>query len=242
MQQYFVKGTISIGSSVFFSREQLHHIRHVMRMKEGDLLRLADEAAHVFLAQLRSVEGSYQAMVIEELKVEKARVHITLAAALIKGERWDYMCQKCSELGVSKIQPLITSRCVVKLQDKDIAKKQARWNRITMEACEQCKRSDLVMVDTPCDLNELLACEAQLKLLAYEHADAKSDRLLDIVHRYPDVTSILCVIGPEGGFHVQEAQLLSDNGFLSVSLGPRILRAETAALSIVNVLSLLYNS
>lgn len=242
MQQYFVNEVISVGTTVYLSAQQLHHIRHVMRMKAGECIRLADQTAHLFLARLQSYEGVFSALVVEALAAQTPRVHITLAAALIKGERWDMLCQKCSELGVSDIIPLMSARCVVKLQDKDIAKKLARWNRITMEACEQCERSDLVKVRTPCDLHALLEEEAQLKLLAYEHADTTNERLLDIVHRYPNVTSILCVIGPEGGFSDREAQLLLHHDFLSVSLGPRILRAETAALSIVNLLSLLYNS
>ena len=242
MQQYFVSGKHTIGDEVMLSKAQQHHIKTVLRMKEGASIRLADEDAQIFLAEVRIQGSNLSAVLTKRLPSFIPRVHITIGAALIKGERWDYMCQKCSELGVSTIQPLMTSRCVVKIKETDIAKKTERWNKITMEACEQCQRADLVRVKPPCDLSSILTHQAELKLFAYERADMQNERLLDVVNRFPDVKDILCIVGPEGGFSDVEANQLIENGFHTVSLGPRILRAETAAISVVNLLSLLYNS
>lgn len=242
MQQYFVKGELALGESVILDAMQLHHIQHVLRMHEGDQICLADAASQLFVAELKQHKDTFCAVVKEQLPSCTPAVEIILAAALIKGERWDFLCQKCTELGVSIIQPLMTRRCVVKLKDSDIAKKTIRWNRIAQEACEQCRRSDLVQIMAPCTLKDLVQQEAELKLLAYEHADQVSERMFDIIKAYPNVKKIICVIGPEGGFCEEEAVYLQAHGFLSVSLGARILRAETAAISIVNLLSSLYNS
>lgn len=242
MQQYFVKGTCQLHQAIVLDEEQAHHIQKVLRMHSGELIRLVDETNHVFLSEVHCSSTGVSAVAIKELPPVKPKVNITLALALIKGERWDYAIQKCCELGVGTIQPLITSRCVVKIKEDALDKKLKRWNKIALEACEQCKRSDLVEVLAPCTLQELNDSSSELKLLAYEQADHTSDQIKQLVNAYPDVTDILCVIGPEGGFSQEEANQLLQQGFLCTSLGHRILRAETAALAIVNTLSMLYES
>lgn len=242
MQQYFIQGIIQPHSLVSFDAEQLHHITHVMRMREHDRLCLVDEGQNVYLGELVLVEGTWYASLISQLETVKSDVSITLALALIKKERWDYALQKCSELGVSEIRGLITSRCVVKWKQAEAEKKLMRWNRITREACEQCRRSDLVRVKEPWTLSQLMQASADLKLIAYEKSDAASEHILSIIRKYPNVKSILAVIGPEGGFEANEVQQLIASGFHCVSLGKRILRAETAALSVVNLLSSVYEN
>lgn len=242
MQQYFVSGTIQLRQPVFLSDEQRHHIQTVLRMREHSQIRLVDESAQAYLAELHLQNGVLTAIPIQMIDVPHSTVKITLALALIKGERWDYALQKCSELGVHSIQPLITSRCVVKPKAADMAKKLKRWNRITMEACEQCHRADLVTVNEPCSLSQLERLPAAIKLLAYEHADAGTEHIVSIVKQNPQVHSILVAIGPEGGFTADEVNQLHAQGFQNISLGQRILRAETAALAAVNLLSLLYEN
>lgn len=242
MQQYFVSGTIRLQEPVVLSDQQRHHIQTVLRMKEHRQIRLVDESAQVFLAELRQLNGQMVAIPIQAVAASISPVSITLALALIKGERWDYALQKCSELGVQTIQPLITSRCVVKLKTADLKKKLERWNRITMEACEQCHRADLVTVCAPCTISKLADWEADAKLLAYEKADAASEHIVSFVKQHPQVHSPVVAIGPEGGFTAAEVEQFHALGFQNISLGRRILRAETAALSAVNLLSLLYEN
>lgn len=242
MQQYFVSGTIRLQEPVVLSDQQRHHIQTVLRMKEHRQIRLVDESAQVFLAELRQLNGQMVAIPIQAVAASISPVSITLVLALIKGERWDYALQKCSELGVKTIQPLITSRCVVKLKTADLKKKLERWNRITMEACEQCHRADLVTVCAPCTISKLADWEADAKLLAYEKADAASEHIVSFVKQHPQVYSPVVAIGPEGGFTAAEVEQFHALGFQNISLGRRILRAETAALSAVNLLSLLYEN
>lgn len=241
MQQYFVQGSFNINDTIVFNEEQSHHMLHVLRMREQELIRVVDERGQVFLAQVKRNDDTLaQAIIKEELPPSAPVVHITLALALIKGERWDYAIQKACELGVSQIQPIVCERCVVKVKEDGLEKKLRRWNKIALEACEQCKRSDLVEVNPPLLLRELAKENAQLKLVAYENADHKADALRHIVSEHPDVEEILVVIGPEGGFTQAEFNFLVEQGFCCMSLGPRILRAETAALAAVNSLMVYY--
>lgn len=240
MQQYFIQGIIAPDRLVAFDEEQLHHIRNVLKMKPQEQLRLVDQAKKAYLAELVIDKGVWCASIIQALPAVESDVSILLAPALIKKERWDYLLQKCSELGVSEIHGFLASRCVVKWKQAEAEKKLKRWNKITSEACEQCHRTDLVQVCEPMTIDQLCEAEADLKLVAYECADSKSENILSLIHQYPRVKSILAVIGPEGGFEAWEVDRLLESGFHFVSLGKRILRAETAAISIVNLLSMYY--
>lgn len=240
MQQYFVPGKWQCGQRICLNEEQTHHIVHVLRMREGDAVRIVDEANHTYLAEIRTSGTLAEADLKEELPQVKSPVKITLAIALIKGERWDYAIQKACELGVHCIQPLITRRCVVKFKEDAADKKIRRWNKIALEACEQCKRSDLVEVTSPCTLTELYEQCAEVNLVAYENADHHAATMKKVVMAHPEAKTILCVVGPEGGFAQEEITALLSKGFECISLGPRILRAETAALAIVNTLTVLY--
>ncbi len=242
MQQYFVSGMIRLQEPVLLNDQQRHHIQTVLRMKEHQQIRMVDESQRAFLCELHQQGNDLCAIPICMLESVIHRVSITLALALIKGERWDYALQKCSELGVDSIQPLITSRCVVKLKEADQSKKLQRWNRITMEACEQCHRSDLVTVHKPCTIAQMVSMNAEAKLLAYENADAQSESIVSFINDHPHIQSIVIAIGPEGGFTKDEVMQFHELDFRSISLGRRILRAETAAMSAVNILSLLYEN
>lgn len=239
MQQYFIQGIIDQKQPVMLDEEQLHHMLRVLKMKPHDQICLVDEAENVWLAELMNDEKWY-ASIIEQMPSVNSAISIHLAPALIKGERWDYLLQKCSELGVNEISGFLANRCVVKWKQAEKEKKLKRWNKITQEACEQCRRSDLVHVHEPMTLKQLCEAKADLKLVAYERSDSESEHILSLLHEHPHIKSVLAVIGPEGGFEPWEAAQLMQAGFHCVSLGKRILRAETAAISIVNVLSMYY--
>lgn len=241
MQQYFIQGIIDPNCLVNFDQEQLHHIRNVLKMKPQEQLRLVDEAQKVYLAKLVQQEDTWCAEVIEALPTNTSDVSIVLAAALIKKERWDWLLQKCSELGVREIHGFTATRCVVKWKSEEKAKKLKRWNKITSEACEQCHRSDLVPVFEPLRIQQLCEMKADVKLIAYERADQEA-HILSLLPKYRKAKRILAVIGPEGGFTSEEIDQFMQAGFQCVSLGKRILRAETAAISIVNLLSMYYEN
>lgn len=241
MQQYFVEEDLQRGTKVKLNEEQSHHIQHVLRMKANDIIRIANHQGVVFQAHVE-MDGKVVMACLDELLEENPdSLEITLAQGLIKGEKWDYLIQKVCELGVTTIQPVMMQRCVVKVKEEKSDKKLQRWNKIALEACEQCKRATLVHVEDVCDLKTIADQEYDLKLLAFEGADHKAMKLKDTLSNYPDLKRVLCMIGPEGGFEDKEVTYLLDHGFVCVSLGKRILRAETAALAMVHSLTYTYD-
>ena len=127
----------------------------------------------------------YKRQVREVRDCSQTSVELILAQGMIKGEKWDYLLQKSAELGVAEIIPFVSSRCVVKIKDEKSEKKIVRWNKILCEACEQCKRSTLVRLQPPCTFSQLSQIDADLRLIAYEDADCKSERLCEVLRAHP---------------------------------------------------------
>lgn len=232
MQQYFITGTRQVGDALWMTEEQAHHIMHVMRMKEGESIRLADEAAQVFLARVHFAEKRVQAILYEQLAQPEPKAEITLLMGLIKGEKWEWVLQKACELGVDHIVPVALRYSVVKLDMPRFEKKRVRWQTIMQEACEQCHRPTLARLHEPIGLARLHRYQSDLNLIAYERADRLSAPLAGAL-RGSSFHSVSVLIGCEGGFAPEEAALAKQQGFRFVSLGERILRAETAALAVL---------
>ena len=242
MQQYFVNTLAMPGELIPMTKEQTHHIRRVMRMQQGDVIRVADNSGRVLLAEVEYHQEEAAARVVREVRDRsRTSVELILAQGMIKGEKWDYLLQKSAELGVAEIIPFVSSRCVVKIKDEKSEKKIVRWNKILSEACEQCKRSTLVRLQPPCTFSQLSQIDADLRLIAYEDADCKSERLCEVLRAHPSPKRVLMVVGSEGGFSADEVEALTASGFHRVSLGGRILRAETAAISLLNSIEFYYD-
>lgn len=242
MQQYFVDINVKVGQIITFNDEQSHHIMRVMRMKKDDVVRVSDAKHQLFLVRV-DMDMKHAYGCVKEPIEDRTRAHveITLVQGLIKGEKWDYVIQKACELGVTKIVPFVSNRSVVKIQNEKIDKKLQRWNKIALEACEQCKRSMPVEVTNPIHLSDVKQVLSELNLIAYEDADHISDKLYHILKMHPTCKSITCVIGSEGGFAKEEVDQFIEQGFHAVSLGTRILRAETAAISMINNIEFYYD-
>ena len=150
MQQYFLHKPLQVHDLVEMEPEQAHHIQHVMRMKPDEIIRLADGKGHMYYAHVVFRDHKVFACVDEEMEDHtRTPVDMILAQGLIKKEKWDFLLQKSAELGVQRIIPFTSSRTVVKTKDEKVDKKRLRWNKILQEACEQCKRSTLVALDSP---------------------------------------------------------------------------------------------
>ena len=149
----------------------------------------------------------------------------------------DTVVQKCTELGVSRFSPFASSRCQGKADLGQNRKRHERWQRIGLAACKQCLRPRLMQIDAPVDLADLLRdTDATLCLLFWE--EEKAVHLQDIPE-LPEAQSVALLLGPEGGFSREEIDLARRFGWLTVSLGERILRAETATLTAVSIVQYL---
>lgn len=241
MQQYFIEQHAEPAVRILMSDEQAHHISHVMRMKEQEQIRIVDPASSLYLAAVHYEGKQVYADILEPIvDMTRNRVKITLLQGMIKKEKWDFLLQKSAELGVDRIVPFTSSRSVVKAKEERLDKKMQRWNKILLEACEQCKRSTRVDLCEPCDLKQTINFAGDLNLIAYEDADACSEKLCDVLKQHPDVSHVTLAIGCEGGFSKEEVDMFVAQGWHRVSLGTRILRSETAAMAGINSISFFY--
>ena len=234
MQRYFAN---KVNENIILGDGDVHHLLHVMRAKKGDEIEaVADNKLYACIIDSLSplvIKVNYEIPTDSELNEE-----ITLFFALAKGEKIDFVVQKATELGVSKVVLLKTERCIVKFDDKNLSHKLERFEKIAKEASEQSHRlripEILGVVDIKSIPNELLS---DINLVAYEKEAGKTASLITNIK---SGKSASIMIGPEGGFSENEIKLLVEKyNFIPVSLGKRILRTETAAVYALSVIGAL---
>ena len=228
--------------TVLISGDDASHIVRSLRMKEGERLTVCDMARREYDCKIVSLGDTVTAEVTDERdSASEPPYRATLYQALVKGDKFDTIVQKAVECGVCRIVPVLTDRCVVRLTKKDCEKKTARWQRIADEAAKQCGRGALVKVEGLMTYKKAIsdAASYSLPLFCYEGEETKSLRdALDSHDKTPETVSI--VIGSEGGFSVAEAEYAASQGMISVGLGKRILRTETASSFVLACLSFKY--
>lgn len=222
MQRYFVKEKIT--SNIVHITEDFHHIKNVMRMKTGDNIIVTDqESAHV--AEIVGfTDDSVQVELMGELESNELPINITIGIGMMQNKKMDFIIQKLTELGVHEIIPIKMTRSIVKPKDN----KLERWKKIAKEASEQSHRMRIPIIQSPMSLKEIRKLKIRNKFLAYETSEEQST----ITNLKEDA---LFIVGPEGGIDPEERQYLLEEGFTEISLGKRILRAETAPLFIMSV-------
>jgi 16S rRNA (uracil1498-N3)-methyltransferase len=238
MRRFFVAPEFLNQESGVISGELFRHISTVLRLKSGDRFCLADGAGHEAEAKIASVGKDGIQVEIGPSRHSSSigdSPRITVCQGLPKGEKTDLILQKCTELGVARIELFQGVRSVARLEDDRLAKRLSRWERIVQEAARQSGREDIPAVGFSGSLGEALRGNySALKLLLWEGEEDLSLREVLEGRGKPETISV--VIGPEGGLASEEAALAVDLGFIPVSLGKRILRTETAGLAVVSIL------
>jgi 16S rRNA (uracil1498-N3)-methyltransferase len=230
MQRYFAK---VIDKKVLLSNDDNHHLLNVLRAKTGEKIEVVSEGK-LYLAELVKL-SPLEINVIDSIDDNsELKAKVTLYYCLSKGDKNDFVIQKATELGASKIVLVSSKRCVVKYDNKDVDKKLARFTKIAKEAAEQCHRLIVPEIVGPININELnkIANEEAL-FVAYEE-ESQHMPSLSITGKE---NSVGIFIGPEGGIEEKEVKLLNQFGFKNVSLGNRILRTETAAVYALSVIA-----
>lgn len=211
--------------------EEAKHI-FVLRHNRGEVIEINDKQCEI----LDISKVSVKCKVIGN-SIEKGipNVKITLFQALLKSDKMEYVIQKAVELGVSKIIPFVSKNVVVKIDDKDKMKKVERYNKISREASKQCGRSDIVQISDIISFSNVLEeiKKYDNSIVAYEKEESS---LKNYIKNKSDIKEIAIIIGAEGGFEEKEIEKLIENGSVSISLGDRILRAETASLNLISIL------
>jgi 16S rRNA (uracil1498-N3)-methyltransferase len=236
-RRFFVPRAAISGSSATLPANQAHHLRHVLRIKAGEEVEIFDGegAGYAGVVEVRGREVKVVSLVRVLERTAPADRSIVLGAALIKAERFDWLIQKATELGVEKIVPLETRFSDIRIREDRIESRVERWNRIVREASRQCGRDSVPAVSAPLRFTEFASCpdlEGYGKFLCWEKcADRWSQSLLCS-------SRVVLAVGPEGGWDGAEVETAGRAGFCSFSLGGRILRAETAALVAVMLFQL----
>ncbi len=229
MQQYFAK-----NKNLELEDSDYHHIKNVMKMKRGDLIKVVFDDT-IYTCKLNNINDvSFD--IVNNIKPDyRVSRQIDVAFSLIKEQKLNYLLQKTTELGVNEIIPIETKRSVVKIEDKKRSSKIERWKKILKEASEQSFRTKIPKIHDISNLKNLVNMDYDLKLLCSLNKNTKN--IKKVLPKFDNCVKILLVVGPEGGFDFSEEEYLLSNGFISVSLGKTVLRAETApvvALSMIN--------
>lgn len=233
MHQYFCEEEIRIGKCYEFTKEQAHHAGTVLRMNEEEV-RLVHDGKGYFAMVHTEGKRVYADVLREDERYNELPVEVTLCMALIRREKMEFVLQKATEIGVTKIVPFESSRCVVHARKEKSDKQLIRQKTILQEAAAQCKRNRVPALTEVVKFADIFQVEGDVHMAAYENAYGSAKRITDHLE---NGRSVVVAIGPEGGFSQEEVEELSAHGYIPVTLGKRILRAETAALYACSVIS-----
>ncbi|MDQ3134841.1 MAG: 16S rRNA (uracil(1498)-N(3))-methyltransferase [Acidobacteriota bacterium] len=238
------------GTSVVLEREETQHLRSVLRLKAGDEVFVFDGAGREFACVVR--EGEHQSEMAAVLDVRgqvapqrpESPHELTLAIALLKGEKFDLVVRKATELGVNRIVPILTKRTDVRPRDeRDAVGRQRRWQRLALEAAKQSGRARIPQVCAPASFSSLLDNTAGVgtfeRRLIIKESSCRG--LAETLRDWqPTPGNAAALVGPEGGWETEELEQAAHAGWHLITLGGRTLRAETAALTVVALLQHLW--
>ncbi len=237
MFNFFAKENQRQNDCYFISGTDFNHIRNVLRMVEGDTF-LVSENGVSNLCEIEKFENDFVvAKIIEEnYNDTNLPIKIHLFQGLPKGDKMELIIQKTVELGVESIIPVEMNRCVVKIDDKKKKSKQQRWQAISESAAKQSKRNTIPEIEEIVTYKQAIARakEMDLFLVPYESKNGMEDTK-NVLSQLKSGMSVGILIGPEGGFDEKEVELAFENGGKVISLGKRILRTETAAITSVSM-------
>jgi 16S rRNA (uracil1498-N3)-methyltransferase len=244
MARLFLPGPLSAGS-LDLPRDVVRHVQ-ALRLRVGDDLTVFDGLGGEWPSVLVSPPPAARVELLRHVAVERELpTHVTLAVGMPANERMDWLAEKATELGAAQVQPLVTARSVLRLDGERAARRAAHWQAVAQAACEQCGRNRLPHIAVPTRLDAWLA-----GLPAAGDGSGAAGRCLLAApgdgHALPFATwaagltgsqNLLALSGPEGGLGPDEIAWAQSAGFVAVSLGPRVLRAETAPLALLAALT-----
>jgi 16S rRNA (uracil1498-N3)-methyltransferase len=238
--RFFISPEQAAGPQITLSGEDVRHIAAVLRMKTGDELLLCDGRGTEYKVKIAQVgKAEIKTDIVSRSKRDIRYPLITLGQGMPKSDKMDWIVQKATELGVAAIVPLVTERTIVKVKDEE--KRVSRWQKICREAAMQSNRIDIPRVEAirrfPDYVNSLSPDPETLMLIPWEEG---TEPIKKVLRGKQGIQHIIVLIGPEGGFSSAEAEIAKSRGFHPVSLGPNILRTETAATAVLSMINYEY--
>lgn len=219
--------------------EAAHHASRVLRLRAGDAVQIFDGLGNALDATINNIQGKH--VLLGNLQTFMGQpedgLHITLAQAMSTSEKMDWIVQKATELGAAEIIPVQTQRSVAKLSSTRAEKRNEHWRNVAISACEQCGRNTLPQLHTPQDLTAWLT---GMRLYTGSKFILLPGGATNLQAQPKPPGKAVLLIGPEGGFTNDEANLAQQAGFIPILLGPRVLRTETAAIAGITALQTLW--
>lgn len=239
MPRFFVDKNNITDSNIKITGNDINHIKNVLRMKEGGELSVCDGEGRDYTCEISSLDRDEIILDIRESSLSEAELSqkLYLFQGLPKSDKMELIIQKAVELGVFEIIPVQTMRAIVKIDAKKEDKKISRWQQISEAAAKQSGRGIIPKIRTPMSLKDALSYAEELdaSIIPYEKAKGM-DETKRIINSLKEKGSVGTFIGPEGGFDESEIELALSKNTLPVTLGKRILRTETAGLTILSIL------
>ena len=235
----FIVDEAPLAGRVDLPEEEAQHAIKVLRLRRGDKIELTDGRGRLYAGRISEIDKKRASVELQgERPSRESNLRLAVYMGYPKAEKLELIVQKLTELGVVHIAPVMMTRSVARTQD--FSNRGQRLERIAREAVKQCGRSVIPEIDAPVQWDEALRQMAACDLVLVPWEEARANRLRDLRERFPQVVRIAIVIGPEGGMTTEEISRLEEAGALSLTLGPRILRAETAAISAVSAVMTLW--
>ncbi len=232
LRYFFVSPDRVFEETLMLDREDGRHIRDVLRMRIGDTLQVSDGSGLLYRAEISGFpDGEVLCAILETSFIpDPCSPRITLLQSVPKGKRMEWLVQKATEMGVYDIIPIYMERSVRVIEPERTGHWLQRWQRIAEEASKQCGRTDFPQIKDPVMLKEAVKQVDHLPIKIFFDENEKVRTLRKIRNACPEPGGVALLVGPEGGISPEEAKLLYEHGFVSVSLGNLILRVETAGI------------
>jgi len=234
MHRFFVSKEAIIENSIKITGEDVSHISRVLRLREKDTIIICDGERYEYICSISSIDKREVTCDIIETKAIESEppLRVDIYQGIPKAVKMDLIVQKCTELGIYRIIPVETDRVVAKIgNDRDIGSKITRWKRIAQEAAKQSGRGRIPLIYDPIKFYESLKGLRDYDVAIMPYEKEHSTGLKAVLKGKNNIKSIAIFIGPEGGFDDEEVNEAQKNGVISVTLGPRILRTETAGFA-----------
>lgn len=243
MHRFFLPPSQARGTTISLTAGDAHHALRVLRLRPGDEVTVLDGAGNeLSCTVLETGRAQVSLSVQRRTFTPQLPFQLTLVQAVAKGKAMDFIVQKAAELGAHRLVPVLAGRSVAHVENEDAARKVEKWEAIAIESLKQCGSPWLPKIDPPCELQHFLARgeKFDLQLVASLHAGARHPRAHFqnhfLTHQHPP-ESVAVWVGPEGDFTPTEMTGLLAAGVLPITLGPRVLRCETAAIACLSVLN-----
>lgn len=241
MRRFYIADNQIHGDSTTLSGQDARHLKDVLRLDVGDTVCLFDGKGHEYRAEITEMQpGNITLAILETLtSTTESPAHITLAQAYLKDKKMDTLLRQLTELGLSRFLPFQASRSVPQPDKKRLTARMERWKKIAQESLKQCNRSQLPEISETVSFKDVLdqAGPDDLKIMFWEKA---REPLIFDSELKKSCRRIFILLGPEGGFSDDEATAAQEKGFITKTLGPRILKAETASLTACALIQYLF--